>query len=78
MLAQRWRQGEVNADAGISAVVNRLNDFIGYRPIAILESRPQGEPYEHERHRPVPLFLRGAGVAWGPLSRPDQPGLCRS
>jgi hypothetical protein len=47
------------------AVVARLNDFVGYRPIAILETRPQGEPYDHERFRPVPLFLRGAGVARG-------------
>jgi hypothetical protein len=46
-------------------VLARLNDFIGHRPIAILETRPQGEPYAHERHRPLPLYLRGAGVAWG-------------
>ncbi|MBL8799071.1 MAG: hypothetical protein JNM56_34615 [Planctomycetia bacterium] len=43
----------------------RLNDFVGYRPIPILETRPRGEPYEHERFRPIPLYLRGAGVAWG-------------
>jgi hypothetical protein len=63
VLAQRARQGEAGAD--INAIVARLNDFVGYRPIAILETRPQGEPYEHERHRPVPVFLRGAGVSWG-------------
>src|SRR5207248_1215275 len=28
-------------------------------------TRPQGEPYPHERHRPIPLYLRGAGVAHG-------------
>src|SRR5438270_9157693 len=50
----------------VPAVLARLNDFVGHRPIAILETRPQGEPYEHERHRPVPLYLRGSGVAWGP------------
>src|SRR5262249_38695189 len=43
----------------------RLNDFVGYRPIAILETRPRGEPYAHERVRPLPLYLRGAGVACG-------------
>src|SRR5207302_1840707 len=37
----------------------------GHRPIAILETRPKGEPYDHERVRPIPLYLRGAGVAWG-------------
>ncbi|MFO0880759.1 MAG: hypothetical protein U0840_25790 [Gemmataceae bacterium] len=50
---------------GVSAILARLNDFVGHRPIAILESRPQGEPYPHERHRPLPLYLRGAGVAHG-------------
>jgi hypothetical protein len=49
----------------LSAVLARLNDFVGHRPIAILETRPQGEPYDHERHRPLPLYLRGAGVAYG-------------
>jgi hypothetical protein len=49
----------------VAAVLNRLNDFVGHRPIAILETRQQGEPYEHERHRPLPVYLRGAGVAFG-------------
>jgi hypothetical protein len=42
-----------------------LNDYVGHRPIAILETRPKGEPYEHERVRPIPLYLRGAGIAFG-------------
>lgn len=53
------------AEGTADEVVRRLNDFVGYRPIAILETRPRGEPYEHERHRPVPLYLRGVGVAVG-------------
>jgi hypothetical protein len=57
-------QGAGNG-ATIDAVLARLNDFVGHRPIAILESRPQGEPYDHERHRPLSLYLRGASVAWG-------------
>jgi hypothetical protein len=59
--------GPLSADepGPIEAVLTRLNDFVGYRPIAILETRPQGEPYDHERIRPVPLYLRGAGVAGG-------------
>lgn len=52
-------------DRIIRDALGRLNDFVGYRPIAVLETRPQGEPYEHERVRPMPLFLRGAGVASG-------------
>src|SRR5262249_50191919 len=48
-----------------SAVLTRLNDFVGYRPLPVLETRPRGEPYEHERIRPVPLYLRGVGIGWG-------------
>lgn len=50
----------------VAGALNRLNDYVGHRPIAILETRPKGEPYDHERVRPIPLFLRGAGVAHGP------------
>ncbi len=48
------------------AIVARLNDYVGHRPVAILETRPQGEAYPHEKTRPVPLYLRDAGVAFGP------------
>jgi hypothetical protein len=54
-----------NDDQTVRAVLARLNDFVGHRPIAVLETRPQGEPYDHERTRPVPLYLRGVGVGWG-------------
>lgn len=49
----------------VDGALKQLNDFVGYRPVAVLESRPRGEPYDHERVRPIPLYLRGAGVAWG-------------
>jgi hypothetical protein len=49
----------------VQGAVAKLNDFVGHRPIAILETRPRGEPYDHERVRPIPLYLRGAGVAHG-------------
>ncbi|HEY7315757.1 MAG TPA: hypothetical protein VH643_40885 [Gemmataceae bacterium] len=65
VLAQR-AAANGDAEATIAAVLARLNDFVGHRPIAILETRPQGEPYGHERHRPLPLYLKGAGVACGP------------
>ncbi len=45
--------------------LERLNCFIGHRPVAVLENRRRNEPYEHERVRPIPLFIRGAGVACG-------------
>jgi hypothetical protein len=50
----------------VPAALRHVNDFVGYRPIPVLESRPRGEPYDHERVRPVPLYIRGAGVARGP------------
>ncbi len=60
------RQGTAETDdAAAAAVVARLNDFVGHRPVALLETRPRGEPYDHERTRPVPLFIRGAGAAGG-------------
>lgn len=65
VLIQRTTGAE-EGDKGVVAVVARLNDYVGHRPIAILETRPQGEPYERERHRPLPLYLKGAGVACGP------------
>jgi hypothetical protein len=49
----------------VRGALAQLNDFVGYRPIAILETRPRGEPYDHERVRPLPLSLRGAGVVCG-------------
>jgi hypothetical protein len=60
------RQGTADtSDAAASAVVARLNDFVGHRPVALLETRPRGEPYDHERTRPMPLWIQGAGAAGG-------------
>jgi hypothetical protein len=49
----------------IQRTITRLNDFVGYRPVAILENR-RCEPYPHEAVRPMPLYIRGAGVTAGP------------
>ena len=51
----------------VLGALRKLNDYVGYRPIAILETRPEGEPYAHERLRPIPLYIRDAGVAVGPF-----------
>jgi hypothetical protein len=61
-------QDPVQADAAqvTASALTRLNDYVGHRPIAILETRPKGEPYAHERVRPIPISLSGAGVAFGP------------
>ena len=64
LLVERAAGGE--NESIVPAVLSRLNDFVGHRPIAILETRPQGEPYDHERHRPLPLYIKGSGVAYGP------------
>jgi hypothetical protein len=53
------------AERIVSAALTQLNDYVGHRPIAILETRPRGEPYAHERVRPIPLYLRGADAAAG-------------
>jgi hypothetical protein len=49
----------------VRGALTSLNDYVGYRPVAILETRPRGEPYEHEKLRPVPLYLRGVGALHG-------------
>lgn len=48
----------------VDSALAKLNDFIGHRPVATLEAQ-KIEPYEHEWIRPVPIFVRGAGVAAG-------------
>lgn len=44
--------------------LDRLNDYIGYRPVAVLESQ-KIEPYRHEWLRPIPIYLQGAGTCFG-------------
>lgn len=44
--------------------LSRLNDYIGYRPVAVLESQ-KIEPYQYEWLRPVPIYIRGAGTCCG-------------
>ncbi len=49
----------------VSGAIRQLNDYVGYRPVPVLESR-RIEPYPHEFVRPIPLFIAGAGIAFGP------------
>lgn len=49
----------------VAEVIGRLNDYVGYRPVAVLENERKTEPYPHEWVRPVPLYIAGAGVACG-------------
>jgi hypothetical protein len=45
-------------------ILQRLNNFLGHRPVAVLEGR-RIEPYSHERVAPIPLYIREVGVATG-------------
>ncbi|GAA5509891.1 hypothetical protein [Novipirellula caenicola] len=60
--------GDAN-DASDEAIVDRaieqLNDYVGYRPVPVLENR-RCEPYPHEFVRPIPLYIAGAGISAGP------------
>ena len=55
-----WGEG----DRIIQGAINSLNVFLGHRPVATLETQ-KIEPYKHEYVRPIPLFIRGAGVTIG-------------
>ena len=50
----------------VDQAIHYLNDFVGYRPIATLETH-RHEPYPHEKIRPVPLYIANAGVCSGCL-----------
>ncbi|MAT71961.1 MAG: hypothetical protein CMJ58_20855 [Planctomycetaceae bacterium] len=49
----------------VDSAIQRLNDFVGYRPVPQLTGDTRAEPYPHEYVRPIPLFIAGAGVAAG-------------
>lgn len=51
-------------DEIVKSSLTSLNDFLGHRPVATLESQ-KIEPYDHEWIRPVPIYIRDAGVAFG-------------
>lgn len=52
------------ADRITQQAIRTLNDYLGHRPVAVLESR-RHEPYPHEWVSPVPLYVRDAGVSFG-------------
>lgn len=49
----------------VEAALARLNQFVGHRPVATLETEQRLAPYAHEYVAPIPLYLAGAGVAVG-------------
>ncbi|MFP6766589.1 MAG: hypothetical protein VB859_00375, partial [Planctomycetaceae bacterium] len=50
----------------LDAALDTLNDFLGYRPVPVLENDLYCEPYPHERYCPIPIYLAGVGAATGP------------
>ena len=50
----------------VNEVIRLLNDFLGYRPIPVFEDESKHEPDPHEWVAPLPLYVKGVGVAWGP------------
>jgi hypothetical protein len=52
-------------DRIVPTAIAQLNDFLGHRPVATLESQ-RVEPYRHEFVRPIPLYVRGSGITFGP------------
>lgn len=53
----------------VDQAIERLNDYVGWRPVAVLENGRLSEPYRHERVRPVPVWMSGAGAAHGRYGR---------
>ena len=52
-------------DQIVQSAIDRLDQFVGYRPVAMLENR-HCQPYRHEFVCPVPLFIKDVGVSAGP------------
>ncbi|MDO5553412.1 MAG: hypothetical protein Q4G68_06585 [Planctomycetia bacterium] len=51
--------------ATVDKMIKQINDFLGYRPIPVLEGREKHEPNPHEWITPLPLYIKGVGIAWG-------------
>ncbi len=49
----------------VQGAIRQMNDYVGYRPVAVLETEQKIQPYEHEWVALIPLYLRGAGPAVG-------------
>jgi len=49
----------------VQGALAQLNDYVGYRPVAMLDSEHFSDPYPHEFVRPIPIYIRGTGVAVG-------------
>ena len=60
--------GPPHGPAAVRGAVLRMNDFVGHRPVPVLEGGDRSEVHPHERHRPVPLWRPDVGSAPGPAA----------
>ena len=65
VLAQHNHDADIAVELRLDKALTTLNDYVGYRPVATLE-HVHHHAYPHEKFRPVPVFVRGAGVSQGP------------
>ncbi len=66
VLAARAEVGDERPERVIESTLRRLNHFVGYRPVAVLENGRRSEVYSRERFCPVPLYFGDVGAAAGP------------
>ncbi|MEZ6047128.1 MAG: hypothetical protein R3C11_16415 [Planctomycetaceae bacterium] len=52
-------------DRIVSRAVEEINDYVGYRPVALLENERKMQPYRHEWQRPLPLYFKDVGSSAG-------------
>ncbi|MEM1303748.1 MAG: hypothetical protein AAGG46_02570, partial [Planctomycetota bacterium] len=64
-LGPPWPVAGSGADELVDRARDRLDDYLGYRPVPVLETEQKIQPYRHEWVRPIPLYIAGAGVAHG-------------
>lgn len=60
--------GVVDTDdvpAFVDRVLRQLNDFVGYRPLPVLQNQ-RFELYPHEKVATIPVYFAGVGVSAGP------------
>ncbi|MEM9826507.1 MAG: hypothetical protein AAF958_07950 [Planctomycetota bacterium] len=60
--------GDRGDEASVAAAIDRMDDYVGYRPVAVLEGH-DGQPYRNESICPVPLYVKGVGLSAGPYRR---------
>ena len=66
VLSARAECGDNKPTQTIAVAVKRLNHYVGYRPVAVLENDRRSEVYAHERFCPLPLYFSDVGAAAGP------------